>query len=1408
MSALSFPPAKLSSSIKRRDRQLWSAIEQLETRRLLAATPTTGPTPVTFANAVSVSIPDRPFGETFLQDVNRDGHKDLVFLGQTGVNVMLGNGDGTLKTDVVYPVKATGNGPYVITGMALVDVNGDGIPDAIVVETLVPRTGIDGSEGTLNVLLGNANGTFKPAVHFYNVGQDAASVAVGDFNGHPDIVIADEFNRQVTVVLGNGNGAFSPNFEFLDAGNNPTGVAVGDINSDGKPDIVVANNAEKTISVILGNGDGTFQHQLVISNLSGALTVAVRDVNGDGIPDIIDSGQVIFNYTTNGGNLNFAAPLQSGLTPGSDQKINVNGDGFDQVTTNYDENTVGFTFGYTTGYVGALHAVGTSVIQQFATNTGGIITAPANSSLGYGPDGGVAGDLNGDGIPDIVVTDYGTRAGLQGLKGAQQEPPAVTIFLAVANATFTAEKQVVLTGLVPSIDPNGLPTNKTVTATNEYPNAMVIANIAGDGQSPLQAVITADYGQPPTKGKASNYPGNINVLLNPNGDGGVGISEILVDPNGPCAVAVADVNKDGNPDIIVANHGDGSVAIFFGYGNGLFNQVPETFSAGNNPTAIAVGDINGDGFPDIAVANYGVPYTGAKALGYTGSVTVFTNQGDGTFQQSLNVSDPYGPSGVVLTDLNGDGHLDLAVTNKLSKIEGVGTQRTNKLYRNGLLYSSTIDYAGQVSIFLNDGSGNLALASNFDVGVGPTEIQAADINNDTKTDLVVLNETVDSLTILHGNGDGTFYVQQVYDFPYVIDSINTMTLVHTPNEADSAPVEFAIGDMNGDGTPDLVVAYGGTDKNPSNKVAILLNLNGIFQPATSYVVTNSVIQLDYPPNNGAIGLSLNHTVPVNISLADLNGDGKLDLVTLGATDNQGYGIVNALINTTSSSTTTNHAPIISSANSTTFAVGSSGTFTITSIGTPRATLSESGTLPVGVNFTDNGNGTATLSGTPASGQNATYTLSITASNGTQPNATQTFTLTVNASSNNNPSFSSGASTTFTSGLSGTFTITTSGFPATPVLTVTGTLPGGVTFVDKGNGTATLSGTPTAGTSGVSALTINADDGQGDTASQTFTLTILSGASLAITSADTTTFGIGVSNSFTFATNGTPTPSLTETGVLPFGVVFRDNHDGTATLAGTPTANSIGTAILTIHATSGLNNTVTQTFRLVIAQVAAPQPIISESGGAVIANGLSGNDTAEITVANGSLIVQIDQVTQSFVLSTVTSIGIGLGSGDDSLSIGPGVPAVMADGQQGNDTIVASNDAANTLRGGGGNDSLVAGGTPTQAGGNELLLGSAGSDTLVASPNAADNDTGQGGAGADSLQGGGGADVLNGNKGHDTLTGGSGNNTLEGGKGIDSLVGGSGSSQLLVGGSGGPDTLVGGTNCILIGKPGDRIIGGA
>jgi hypothetical protein len=165
--------------------------------------------------------------------------------------------------------------------------------------------------------------------------------------------------------------------------------------------------------------------------------------------------------------------------------------------------------------------------------------------------------------------------------------------------------------------------------------------------------------------------------------------------------------------------------------------------------------------------------------------------------------------------------------------------------------------------------------------------------------------------------------------------------------------------------------------------------------------------------------------------------------------------------------------------------------------------------------------------------------------------------------------------------------------------MTGSLPSGVTFIDNGDGTATLAGTPAAGSIGTYALTLTASNGVPPDATQNFTLTV--DQAPAITSANAATFIVGAAGSFAVTTTGSPVPGLSEAGTLPSGVTFVDNGDGTATLAGTPAAGSIGTYALTLTASNGIAPDATQAFTLTVSAPPAvsPTPTLTWPGGIVL-----------------------------------------------------------------------------------------------------------------------------------------------------------------------------------------------------------------
>ena len=223
------------------------------------------------------------------------------------------------------------------------------------------------------------------------------------------------------------------------------------------------------------------------------------------------------------------------------------------------------------------------------------------------------------------------------------------------------------------------------------------------------------------------------------------------------ALDAADFNADGNLDLAIVNGVGYQSLVALGYGNGAFNTAGPFYSGGFSASA-AVGDFNGDGKLDTAVVS-----GGSAALGGSG-VTVSLGNGDGTFTLASGSPISLGTylSAIAIADFNGDGKLDLAVT----------------------------DSSGNaVIILLGNGDGTFGTPTTIPVGNGPEAIVAGDFNNDGKLDLATANYGDGTITLLLGQGDGTF--TQASGSPYTVGQY---------------PYQITAADFNGDGKLDLATA--------------------------------------------------------------------------------------------------------------------------------------------------------------------------------------------------------------------------------------------------------------------------------------------------------------------------------------------------------------------------------------------------------------------------------------------------------------------------------------------------------------------------------------------------------------------------------------------------------------------------
>jgi hypothetical protein len=184
-----------------------------------------------------------------------------------------------------------------------------------------------------------------------------------------------------------------------------------------------------------------------------------------------------------------------------------------------------------------------------------------------------------------------------------------------------------------------------------------------------------------------------------------------------------------------------------------------------------------------------------------------------------------------------------------------------------------------------------------------------------------------------------------------------------------------------------------------------------------------------------------------------------------------------------------------------------------------------------------------------------------------------------------PQITSADLTTFISGLQNSFTVVAAGTP-TAKLSIIGVLPPGVSFVDNGNGTGTLSGAPIVTIAGVDSLDFKAKNGISPNATQVFELTVELSHAPTLSVGGQSTFVVGTDRIISVTTTGDPTPRITESGALPGGVVFTALNTGSATIEGTPVSGSGGVYDLTLTARNGVMPAASQPYTLTVDQAPA------------------------------------------------------------------------------------------------------------------------------------------------------------------------------------------------------------------------------
>ncbi len=491
-------------------------------------------------------------------------------------------------------------------------------------------------------------------------------------------------------------------------------------------------------------------------------------------------------------------------------------------------------------------------------NSSFIDSITLSTGVGSQPYSVALGDFNNDRCLDIAVANYGTHT--------------IGIFLGDCNGNFK---------------------NQTTYSTDaSRPIIITVGDVNNDNYMDL--IVT------------NNGTHSIGVIL---GYGNGKFANVMRYSTGfdsfPYDVTVGDINDDGHLDLIVTNYGTDNVGIHLGYGNGTFaTQITYSTDLGSHPYSVAISDLNKDNKLDIIVANSG-----------TGSVAIFLGYGNGTFADKATLlTSIYGPVQLVVDDINHDYHKDIAIISSWSNSIYVLLGEDNGMFEKMITYSTGLDsYPRSIAvgdlnndnhtdvIVANYGTNNIGIFLGYDpapfrnqktYSTGndstPYSVTLGDVNDDDILDIIASNMGTDNIYIFLGYGDGTFAAPMTYS-----------------TSSGSQPVLTAVGNFNNDNRLDIVVANWG-----AGNTGIFLGYgNGTFQKqitlstgidsAPWWVAVgdfNNDTQLDIVVANGNtsnIGLFLDYgngsfanqnlfstgesSNPTSIVVADFNNDKRLDI---------------------------------------------------------------------------------------------------------------------------------------------------------------------------------------------------------------------------------------------------------------------------------------------------------------------------------------------------------------------------------------------------------------------------------------------------------------------------------------------------------------------------------------------------
>ena len=878
--------------------------------------------------ATSVDFPAGPAPRSVaIGDVDGDGKPDLVVArNSTNAVSVLRN---TATSGSIDPSSFALNVDFV-TGIAPVsvaigDIDGDGKPDLATANYIGNTVSVLRNTATNGSITASS---FAKAVDF-GTGLVPYSVAIGDIDGdgRPDLALTNYGNSTVSVLRNTSASgsitasSFAPKEDF-GIGANPFSVAIGDVDGDGKLDLATANYGSGTVSVLRNTATSgsivasSFATKVDFGTAIDPISVAIGDVDGDGKPDLAtanffgntvsvlrNQSVALISFNANGGsgtmaNQTIAIGASANLTANAFTRTGYSFAGWNTVAagsgTAFAEGA-SYTMGaadvtlYAQWTANTLTVTydsqGGSAIASGTTTTGGVLSNPGTPTrAGYTFNGWFMAATGGTAIAFPYTHGQTANFTLYAQWALAPPIPIITSFspasakpgdvvtLTGNNFNTTAANNIVFFGATRATVTAATATTVTATVPFGATYAYITLLNAGTGLSASSiSNFTPAYSPAKTALTATDFLPNVDFSTGQN----------------PYPVAIGDLDGDGRPDLAVANSNSSSVSVFRNVssvgsiGAGSF-AAGQDFTTGANPNSIAIGDLDGDGKPDLAITNYS-----SNTVSVFRNISVTGNLGAGSFAARQDFATGPSPGPLVIGDLDGDGKPDLAVVNQssdsisvLRNTSSIGTLGAGSFAARQAFATSTnprsiaigdldgdskpdlavVNFSmSTMSVFRNTsstgsiGTGSFASKQDFETGSLPSSVAIGDLDGDGKADLAVANQMARTVSVFRNISSagsinaGSFAARQ--------DFVTGMF-----------PFSVAIGDLNGDGKPDLALANQG-----SKSVSVYRNTS----------TTGSIGAGSFAPRQDFTTGS----TPSLLAIGDLDGDGKPDMVVAKGTAN-------------------------------------------------------------------------------------------------------------------------------------------------------------------------------------------------------------------------------------------------------------------------------------------------------------------------------------------------------------------------------------------------------------------------------------------------------------------------------------------------------------------------------------------